>query len=116
MRFLWNRDLENEWAAYYQRFYSPEEEAHFIREENGGDRARRLQFTMARTFPLLKTRGQAPCEIETQEEEESSSEEYSEEEDYSEDEALQSEGETGSALGEDEELGDWSGFEEAAML
>jgi hypothetical protein len=116
LHHLWTRHLEDEWAAYYHRFYSPEEESHFLRKENLGDRVERLQFTMARISPLLKARGGIPCETETKEEEDSSEDESQEEEDPSEDEAWDSEVETGSILGEDEESGDWSMFEEAAML
>jgi hypothetical protein len=71
---------------------------------------------MTRISPLLKARGGIPCETETKEEEDSSEDESQEEEDPSEDEAWDSEVETGSVLGEDEEYGNWSMFEEAAML
>jgi len=71
---------------------------------------------MTRILPLLKARRGIPCETETQEEEDYSEDETQEEEDPSEDEAWNSEVETGSVLGEDEEFGNWSVSEEAAML
>jgi hypothetical protein len=119
--FLWSRALENEWAAYYERFYSPEEEAQFIREEDFGERSMRLQLTMTTLFTLLKSRGNAPSEVGTREEEEEEEEEekeeyvedaedcHQEEEDHFEEDdgARDSEGETGSVFGEDVGLGDW---------
>ena len=84
--FLWSRDLENEWAAYYERFYSPEEEARFLREENLGDRIKRLQYTLIRTDPLLKAQRTFVCDTGARGDEvdDSQEEDYlEEEEDYS---------------------------------
>jgi hypothetical protein len=92
------------------------------------DRAKRLQYTMSRIFPLLKTRAVGPFALGAQEEEDSEDEEDSgEEEDsedeedsgeeeYSEDGAWDSEGEAESAWGQWEEAGNCSVSEEAAML
>ena len=80
------------------------------------DRAKRLQYTMSRIFPLLKTRAVGPFALGAQEEEDSEDEEDSGEEEYSEDGAWDSEGEAESAWGQWEEAGNCSVSEEAAML
>jgi hypothetical protein len=79
------------------------------------DRAKRLQYTMSRIFPLLKTRAVGPFALGAQEED-SEDEEDSGEEEYTEDGAWDSEGEAESAWGQWEEAGNCSVSEEAAML
>ena len=80
------------------------------------DRAKRLQYTMSRIFPLLKTRAVGPFALGAQEEEDSEDEEDSGKEEYTEDGAWDSEGEAESAWGQWEEAGNCSVSEEAAML
>ena len=73
---LWSRHLEHEWAAYYQRFYSPTEEESFTRQEGLDRRARRQQYTLNRIWPLVVSRGGLPCETEEVEEAEESEDDY----------------------------------------
>ena len=54
---LWSRSLENEWSAHYMRFYSPEEEAHFLEVEPPEDYRRRINLDYTRVWPLIKALG-----------------------------------------------------------
>jgi hypothetical protein len=102
---LWRRHLEDEWAAYYQRFYSPSEEDSFIRQESLDHRAWREQYTLNRIWPLLDARGGLPCETEKDEEAEESEDDY-----------WESESEDEEKVGEDEAEEETGSEVAAAML
>ena len=74
--------MQDEWAAYYQRFYSPGDEEMFKNSEGFEACFRREQYTLNRIFPLVEARGGFPCETEEDEQvAESEEDDYWESED-----------------------------------
>jgi hypothetical protein len=50
---LWSRAFENEWAAYYKRFYTQDEEDDFRSVERAMEWHNRMNLTMTLLWPLL---------------------------------------------------------------
>ncbi len=97
---LWNRTFENEWAAYYKRFYTPDEEDDFRSEEQPQDWHHRMNFTMTRLWPLLGKK--LPSEEELNEMKKDAVESTQEEEGKNEEEDKTGEDKEG----ENEDIGD----------